>query len=358
MESRTLGFVSSTGSTSLASTNDIRVARTSSKVASFCRNPSKARIAQPNTSTSFVGSKSRSCTTTVKMADSSSSQKKRVVVTGAAGKTGKLVMDKLLKKKDQFEVIGVVRDASSQKKLAAELKVSTDVIKVADIQDPNALQKAMSPRVDGLVIVTSAIPKIKWWSLIKVIIYKILGKKASPEFTFKLGQNPRMVDYVGQKNQIDAARANGCKQVVIVSSMGGTDKTNFLNTMGNGNILMWKRKAEKYLVSASDLMYTIIHPGGLLDKQGGLRELVFGLNDEIIKGGDSSIRTIPRDDVARVCIEALEKPEVFGNKSFDLTSKPEGNGNPNAPIVELFGQLQGKTNAYNYPIDTEIDAMN
>jgi len=36
--------------------------------------------------------------------------------------------------------------------------------------------------------------------------------------------------------------------------MGGTDKNNFLNTIGknadgsgNGDILIWKRKAEKYL---------------------------------------------------------------------------------------------------------------
>lgn len=31
--------------------------------------------------------------------------------------------------------------------------------------------------------------------------------------------------------------------------------------LGNGNILMWKRKAEQYLI-ASGLTYTIIHPGG------------------------------------------------------------------------------------------------
>ncbi len=40
--------------------------------------------------------------------------------------------------------------------------------------------------------------------------------------------------------------------------MGGTDPSNFLNTIGknkdgsgNGDILLWKRKAEKYLVDVS-----------------------------------------------------------------------------------------------------------
>lgn len=54
------------------------------------------------------------------------------------------------------------------------------------------------------------------------------------------------------------------------SSMGGTDKNNFLNTIGknkngsgNGDILIWKRKAEKYLVEVStlsnDLLFLFCH---------------------------------------------------------------------------------------------------
>ena len=46
--------------------------------------------------------------------------------------------------------------------------------------------------------------------------------------------------------------------------MGGTDRSNFLNTIGGGDILVWKRRAERYLID-SGLNYTIIHPGGLKD---------------------------------------------------------------------------------------------
>lgn len=69
------------------------------------------------------------------------------------------------------------------------------------------------------------------------------------------------IDWVGQKLQIDAAKAAGVKQVILVSSMGGTDPENMLNKLGEGNILQWKRKAEQYL-AASGVPYTIIHPGG------------------------------------------------------------------------------------------------
>jgi hypothetical protein len=54
-------------------------------------------------------------------------------------------------------------------------------------------------------------------------------------------------------------------QVVLVSSMGICDAENRLNKIGGGNILIWKRRAEKYLISRGFPSYTIIHPGGLLD---------------------------------------------------------------------------------------------
>ena len=46
------------------------------------------------------------------------------------------------------------------------------------------------------------------------------------------------VEWLGQKAQIDAAKAAGVKRVVVVGSMGGTQPENFLNTLGGGNILM------------------------------------------------------------------------------------------------------------------------
>ena len=48
--------------------------------------------------------------------------------------------------------------------------------------------------------------------------------------------------------------------------MGGTQPDNFLNSIGKqhdgsgGDILLWKRKAERYLM-VSGLDFTIIHPG-------------------------------------------------------------------------------------------------
>lgn len=58
------------------------------------------------------------------------------------------------------------------------------------------------------------------------------------------------------------------------------------------------RKAEEYLI-ASGLTYTIIHPGGLLDKEGGKRRLVVDIDDAML---ERKSRSIPRADVAQVCL--------------------------------------------------------
>lgn len=60
------------------------------------------------------------------------------------------------------------------------------------------------------------------------------------------------------------------------------------------------RKAEEYLI-ASGLTYTIIHPGGLLDKDGGKRRLVVDIDDAML---ERKSRSIPRADVAQVCRSA------------------------------------------------------
>jgi len=100
-----------------------------------------------------------------------------------------------------------------------------------------------------------------------------LQEGSPPQFAYQEGQYPEQVDWLGQKAQIDAAKKAGANQVVIVSSMGGTDKNNRLNALGNGNILVYKRMAEEYLISQDFASYSILHPGGLIDEKAGLHAL-------------------------------------------------------------------------------------
>lgn len=245
----------------------------------------------------------------------------KVIVTGAAGRTGSLVFKKLLSS-TSFSPSAIVRTKKSFKKLF-KLGASEDQVIQADVTDVDALTKAFKG-ADYCILCTSAVPKIKVWSLIKVLVLKLFRKAARPDFYFPMNGDPYNVDWLGAKNQIDAAKAAGVKHFIFLSSMGGTQPENFLNTIGrkkdddkSGNILLWKRKAEKYLIE-SGLKYTIIHPGGLTDRPEGQSEVILGVDDELL---NEKVRSIPRGDVAEVCVQALQQKEAM-DRSIDIIARP------------------------------------
>jgi len=246
-----------------------------------------------------------------------------VLVTGAGGRTGQVVYKKLKERAGQFVGRGLVRTQESKAKIGG-----ADDVFVGDIRDPESIASAIEG-IDALIILTSAVPKMKPGF--------DPSKGGRPEFYFEEGSYPEQVDWIGQKNQIDAAKSIGVKHIVLVGSMGGTDINHPLNKLGSGNILVWKRKAEQYLAD-SGLPYTIIRAGGLQDKDGGLRELIVGKDDEILK---TETRTIARADVAEVCLQALLFEEAKF-KAFDLVSKPEGEGTPTTDFRALFAQVNSR----------------
>jgi len=244
--------------------------------------------------------------------------------TTTAGRTGSLVFS-LLDKDPRFDVVGLVRSEKSAKKLVDKTNCLLEEVVVCDVTQME-FNKAEDERdshpwpyaldnTEAMVICTSATPQISKLSLIKSMLKIptniLTGKKAinfrDLKFKYKAGQYPEKVDYIGQKKQIDFAKKLGVKHIVLVSSMGVLDPKNFLNEIGKdkdgnfGDILIWKRKAEKYLC-LSGLQYTIIHSGGLVDTKHSTEELVLDVDDTLMKREKKSIS---RGDVANLCVAAL-----------------------------------------------------
>jgi hypothetical protein len=196
----------------------------------------------------------------------------KVLVTGAAGKTGRLVLKKL-EEHPRYEPKGLVRTEGSAKKLLEdrELKCPLEHIVISDITSPTFEDNLSSGLrgMDTMIICTSAVPRISRLSLAGAILkapWNLIVRRKAPvdfrklQFKWKNGGYPEVVDYEGQVAQIKLAKRLGMRKVVIVSSMGGTNPENFLNRVGkkkdgsgNGDILLWKRKAEKYLVEVRGL---------------------------------------------------------------------------------------------------------
>jgi len=247
-------------------------------------------------------------------------QPKKVLVTGAGGQTGRLVLKKL-EEDSRYEPKALVRtEVSAKRLLQADINVPLEHMIVSDITSPT-FEEDLPSGLEGLeamIICTSAVPRISQKSLVKAMLlapFNMVRLKKpidfrSLQFKWKYNGYPEMVDYYGQVKQFNLAKKLGVKHIVLISSMGVTDRHHFLNNVGkkrdgsgNGDILVWKRKAERYLVE-SGLDYTILHPGGLVDGDGGMQELELDVDDNMFAKHPRTC--ISREDLADLCVSSLD----------------------------------------------------
>ena len=193
----------------------------------------------------------------------------RILVAGATGRTGRFVVDDLLR--SGHRVRGLTRNPDS-----ARERFGADVEWVGgDVRD----MASLTPLYDGVDRVISA-----------------LGA------TETTGDNdPEAVEYEGNVNLIDLAKDNGLKQAVMITSLsaGRVDENPELAERFRG--MLWKYRSEQYL-RASGVPYTIVGPGGLRDYAGGTQGIRFYAKDEIETG------VISREDVGAVMAEAARNP--------------------------------------------------
>jgi hypothetical protein len=233
----------------------------------------------------------------------------KVLVTGAAGKTGRIVLSKL-ERDHRYEPKGLFRTERSARKIVKndDTLCPLEHVVVADVTSSTFLEdlsvegttsdeddndndgdnndtssdgeppseSSRSSKRNGLenfeamIICTSAVPRIRKRSLAAMLVkapWRALRREPvvdirSMRFAWEHGNYPEKVDYNGQLAQIDLAKKLGIPHVILVSTMGGTDPENFINSVGkrttksnekegHGDILLWKRRAEKYLVEVS-----------------------------------------------------------------------------------------------------------
>mmetsp|Transcript_39054 Transcript_39054/g.85617 ORF Transcript_39054/g.85617 Transcript_39054/m.85617 type:complete len:343 (-) Transcript_39054:374-1402(-) len=312
--------------------------------------------------------------------DQASALAPKVLVTGASGRTGRLVFSKL-NESPSYSAVGLVRSESSAKQLMRDVpNCGLDQLVIVDVTEMDGISSSGSDNsneegsenengtvphliegAEAMIICTSAVPKISKVSVIKEMLkipLNLMSNKPALNFRgfrfrYKPGQHPEIVDYEGQKKQVDLAKKLGVKRVVVVSSMGGTDENNFLNTIGknkdgtgNGDILVWKRKAEKYLVE-SGLDYTIIHPGGLLDTPAGQQKLVLDVDDTLLANDK---RSISREDVANLCVAALEVGKDGGSISFDCIATEVEDGTEIVPAKAALQEFMKRGVSTDYSL--------
>ena len=227
----------------------------------------------------------------------SADDKGLVVVAGATGRTGRLVVKNLIA--EGYEVRAMVRSLKKGKQVFGEEIAMVQ----ADVTEPSTLP----PLLAGADFVISSIG--------------VSGKGEA---------RPEDVDYGGSVALIDASKSARIKKFIMVTSGGVTWWTHPINWF-SGGVLKWKRKAELYL-RASGLTHVIVRPnGGLTDKPGNLKKIIFTQND----GFPSSIS---RDDVAIVCVEALVHKEA-NNKTFEVRNGGDGLITSSVDWAKTFSEM-------------------
>ena len=232
-----------------------------------------------------------------------------ILVAGATGGVGQLVVAKLLEKNLSVRALTRNKSRGQRPLIPTEQMFNNKVnIAVGDLRYPDTLSSAIE-NVSHIICCTgtTAFPSQRW------------------DFAnfFHAKNSPKIVDGEGVKNLILATPKN-IKRFVFVSSCGVLRKDslpfNILNSFG---VLDAKLYAENTLKN-SGLPYTIIRPGRLIDgpytsydlntllraKTDGKKAVVIGTGDTL--NGETS-----RIDVANVCVECLNY-ELTINQGFDI----------------------------------------
>lgn len=268
----------------------------------------------------------------------------RVLVAGATGGVGQLVVAKLLEK--GFPVRVLTRSAEKVQKMF-DNRVE---IAIGDIRQPQTLSSAVGASKYIICCTGStAFPSTKWdfdttneaqglGSLIEWAKFYL-----DPAYRRAHARNsPEQVDAQGVSNLASAAPKD-LKRFVFVSSCGilRKDKPPFsiLNAFG---VLDAKQKGEEAIIG-SGLPYTIIRPGRLIDGPYTsydlntlLKATTGGKLGAIVGTGDTLVGDTSRIDVASACVECLDNSAAEG-KVFELVNK-----GPRPAAIDwaaLFSQL-------------------
>ena len=241
-----------------------------------------------------------------------------VLVVGATGSIGRLVVDEALR---QGHVVrALVRNSDNARRIPAQAQVV-----VGDVTRPDTLPDAVNG-VDAIVFTLGS---------------DGLGKVGA-----------EAIDYGGVRNVLRALSSRKVR-IALMTAIGVTDRIGRYNRATEAHD--WKRRSER-LVRASGLPYTIVRPGWFDNNAPDQHRLVL-LQGDRRHAGDPSDGVIARRQIAQVLVHSLRSGQAR-RKTFELVAV---NGPAPDDFDALFagldadpeGALDGVRDMANMPLDEE-----
>ncbi|CAB3868552.1 hypothetical protein LMG1861_02640 [Achromobacter piechaudii] len=247
-----------------------------------------------------------------------STHPKTILVVGATGSIGRLVVAEALRQR--YQVRALVRDLAKARGLPEKAQSI-----VGDLTLPETLSDAVEG-VSGIVFTHGADGS---------------GKQGSER-----------VDYGGVRNVI-AALAGRQVRIALMTAIGVTNRDSAYNrsTLAHD----WKRRAER-LVRASGMPYAIVRPGWFDYNRQDQHQLV-ALQGDTRHAGDPTDGVVARNQIAQVLVSSLASASALG-KTFELVAE---HGPATTDFDALFkplradppGSLDGAFETDDMPLDKE-----
>lgn len=199
----------------------------------------------------------------------------KVLVVGANGQIGQKLTE-MLNTHDEHSVLAMVRN---QEQIEAFSKRGIETV-IADLEGSVAQLKQAMKECDAIVFTAGS------------------GGSTGADKTL-------LIDLDGAVKTMEAAEAAGVDRFIMVSALQANNRENWNEAIKPYYVA--KHYADRVLMQ-SNLTYTIIRPGGLLNEKG---------TGKISVGNQLERGYIPREDVAQTIVEALSN-EHTKKRAFDL----------------------------------------
>src|SRR5271165_7024291 len=226
-----------------------------------------------------------------------SNQSMTVLVVGATGSVGSLVVEETLRQ--GHSVRALVRSPEKARRLPAKAEAV-----IGDLTRPDTLGAAVKG-IDAIVFTHGS------------------------DGAGKVGSET--VDYGGVRNVL-AALGSRKVRIALMTAIGVTNRTGSYNRSTESHD--WKRRGER-LVRASGCPYTIVRPGWFDYNKPDEHKLTF-LQGDTSKAGNSSDGVIARRQIAEVLVSSLASDEAL-RKTFELVANK---GPAQEDLNALFAALE------------------